>query len=540
MLNTASTRRVLFVFVLGFFVVAVDMRAERQPNLSTRNSSSDGDFAARQRRHEALFLDTLPSNKQSRKAKLFAVPASTVVKKPAVPRQALAEPQAKLVTASPEFPVRTVLSRDNRRTIVFIVHGTYGAEGQWYLNQAGRSTFASEVQRAIGSNCIIRSLPWYTDNTHATRLKVAATLATEIFKNTTSADKIVLIGHSHGGNIVLSALENCGRIIDTVICLSTPHICFPGSDANGVTRMFPVYFSPKAGRSVKNVLCVVADTDGVIPIADRGTGVDNNDAIAAISGWRNAYGGISLNSDRDPFDEFLFGKELTETHATRAFNQLRVSFVSANATLVKPVNIIFRSQFVDGKTAHSTTHSRRMGFLVGSFVKQGSSPGAYNYLTTYTESLHGTSLDLGEPIPSSRYIEENNKRISMYKHAGWILHTISVKVPHYNLPDDPVPDPYYFIYVDGASYRGAEFVDRREFIDQPNWIIRKSGLGFSFAMDVHEKNYIDDNHRHGNFQSSRLTTKSQVKINYSNWLEHKIVLVDKEWRATLNWLSIHH
>ena len=102
---------------------------------------------------------------------------------------------------------------------VFLVHGTWGrGESAWYHTTSTSTSFASKLRVALGKrgieseSVIFFPFEWKGGNTHIDRLEGAASLASKLIElrrqYVNVADiKIHFVAHSHGGNVVLKALE---------------------------------------------------------------------------------------------------------------------------------------------------------------------------------------------------------------------------------------------------------------------------------------------------------------------------------------------
>ena len=116
---------------------------------------------------------------------------------------------------------------------VFLVHGTWGrGESAWYHTTSASTSFATKLRvalekRGIAPECVI-FLPfeWKGGNTHTDRLEGAASLASKLIElrrqYANVADvKIHFVAHSHGGNVVLKALE---IYLNDLAWIDVPHL----------------------------------------------------------------------------------------------------------------------------------------------------------------------------------------------------------------------------------------------------------------------------------------------------------------------------
>lgn len=106
-----------------------------------------------------------------------------------------------------------------------LVHGTFATNAPW--TQEG-SLLRRTLTNELGDDVTFRAFLWSGDNSFAARSDAAKKLRAFLDREVESKpnDKHVVIAHSHGGNVALSAIEagTTGRQIDAVICLATPFI----------------------------------------------------------------------------------------------------------------------------------------------------------------------------------------------------------------------------------------------------------------------------------------------------------------------------
>jgi hypothetical protein len=102
-------------------------------------------------------------------------------------------------------------------TVIILVHGTWGQEGSWY--QPG-GKFYTELQK---SNPHLVSFVWVAHNRHEARVNAARNLAALIMSYPEDVS-LILVGHSHGGNVInlASQLITDSHRIEAVFSLATP------------------------------------------------------------------------------------------------------------------------------------------------------------------------------------------------------------------------------------------------------------------------------------------------------------------------------
>ena len=116
-------------------------------------------------------------------------------------------------------------------TIVILVHGTWATNADWCKQDL---EFCKLLQAGQDRQLTIKGFQWSGWNTHRARIRAGQELADKIIQASREhpTAKIVLIGHSHGGNVIRYALRYRGAAshVDSVITLATPFIhCEPRS-----------------------------------------------------------------------------------------------------------------------------------------------------------------------------------------------------------------------------------------------------------------------------------------------------------------------
>lgn len=111
-----------------------------------------------------------------------------------------------------------------RQRVITLVHGTWATDAAWVKADSKLCQALSRIEPPP----VIRSFRWSGHNSHRARLQAAEALQrqlAETFAEFPAAEHHV-IGHSHGGNVVLYAVRDaavCERIA-SVVCLATPFI----------------------------------------------------------------------------------------------------------------------------------------------------------------------------------------------------------------------------------------------------------------------------------------------------------------------------
>lgn len=120
---------------------------------------------------------------------------------------------------------------ETTRYLITLVHGTFAEEPkerQWTLED---SEFRATLAKHLSANVEFDDFQWDGRNRHSSRVQAGQRLANQLInKNQKSeGDRRILIGHSHGGNVVMYAVKALVRkskddIVDGIVCLATPHI----------------------------------------------------------------------------------------------------------------------------------------------------------------------------------------------------------------------------------------------------------------------------------------------------------------------------
>lgn len=136
-----------------------------------------------------------------------------------------------------------------KRVIIFLVHGTYARKALW--TQKG-SKLRSAVEASFAGEAQFREFLWSGRNSFSARNKAAIELGKELNQTATENPKIpiILIGHSHGGNVALKSLDysQASESVAGVICLSTPFLLvrtrrYGASRLSGAMLFLPLMFT---------------------------------------------------------------------------------------------------------------------------------------------------------------------------------------------------------------------------------------------------------------------------------------------------------
>jgi hypothetical protein len=119
---------------------------------------------------------------------------------------------------------------------ITLIHGTFANKEEdrdWTLPGSQAAEILCE---AIGPAANVTDpFVWSGQNRHSARLRGGECLAKKLITKGPKSvgEKRVLIGHSHGGNVIMYALKALAKagqldLVDGVVCLATPHITVKG------------------------------------------------------------------------------------------------------------------------------------------------------------------------------------------------------------------------------------------------------------------------------------------------------------------------
>jgi len=114
---------------------------------------------------------------------------------------------------------------ESRKFVITLVHGTFDRGSTWA--QPG-SPFCKAIETMLPGAATFYSHPWSGQNTQAQRRAVSTALKAQLLEQRALHRDAhhFLIGHSHGGNIGLYALDDdkAQSSLDGAICINTPFI----------------------------------------------------------------------------------------------------------------------------------------------------------------------------------------------------------------------------------------------------------------------------------------------------------------------------
>ncbi len=260
-------------------------------------------------------------------------------------------------TNSPAASSRAVRTE---RTLVVIVPGTYGNDEQWPMLLLDHQTFASELARGLRGDVEIHPQLWSSSIFGMRRIEAAQMLSDDIDCMSADYDRVVLVGHSHGGNIALLAASLCRTRIDSIVCLATPHVYLRVVDGEHTDLNLPIYCSPQTLRNTGRILCYCAEGDMVTDAWSNAllTGVSEMEAIELTREWRMLAGSPRLADD---------GFVLRLLESDNLFASSRLTFAVHNEVIPCDVRDAL------GIRQHHAIHSCEVGFAVGNVLSDHTS-----------------------------------------------------------------------------------------------------------------------------------------------------------------------
>jgi hypothetical protein len=125
--------------------------------------------------------------------------------------------------------------------ILVLVHGTFAREAKWISQD---SKFAQALSSALG-DCAVESFRWSGANNHAARICAGNELGARLKEIATVSPeaRIHLVGHSHGGNVIIYALGTLSSQtrIDSAVFLGTPFLTLSLRDARSLASILAVF-----------------------------------------------------------------------------------------------------------------------------------------------------------------------------------------------------------------------------------------------------------------------------------------------------------
>lgn len=262
------------------------------------------------------------------------------------------------------------------RSLVIIVPGTYGNDEHWPMRLADRETFATALARGHGGELNVHPYVWSSSIRGVRRLEAARMLSDDIDKLSVGYDRVILIGHSHGGNVALLAAGHCRARIDTVVCLATPHVYLRVVDGQKKKLSLPVYCSRKSRENIDQILCYRVDGDLVSTDWSNAllTGLSEAEALEMTRDYRAEAGSPRLANDG-------FFQRLLESD--NLFASDRLALADHNQNLPCEIRDAL------GISQHHAIHSCDVGFALGQMLS-----GRGNVELTLAPIPHGSDAGI--------------------------------------------------------------------------------------------------------------------------------------------------
>lgn len=348
-----------------------------------------------------------------------------------------------------EFPLGAVKANE-RRTRVFIVHGTFDGDSNWPLIVAGKTSFASEVKRALTAGSVVHQFLWSGKNNHEARKTAARFLAREIAEYRTQGENVAIIGHSHGGNVALLAASQLKTPIDTVICLSTPHLYLVLEDVENKEVELPVYCPPANQKLIRQIVTLSPSSDSVPGFWAEINGINDDEGLAMTRPWRKAQQ-LMLPNVSGPFQDLA---------ARIGLSADVVNLESRDHLSVTPYNFKYRCDVEGIRKSHRAVHSARMGYVLGSVIQYGMSKPVAQYLSTIYQFEKTDDGSIVDPEVIARARVKNYEGFDRPRY-GVALRMKEVKiVAQENVPalGEKEPDLYFKL----KDIEGKELFKSRE------------------------------------------------------------------------------
>lgn len=115
----------------------------------------------------------------------------------------------------------------NKKSVVFLVHGTFAPQAAWM----SADYLLDSIADCLGGRVDFIKVPWGGSNTTSGRVSGAEALAEQIDKQPIGT-AIYVVAHSHGGNVAHYALKHVDPArVTGIVTLNTPFICVTSRNA---------------------------------------------------------------------------------------------------------------------------------------------------------------------------------------------------------------------------------------------------------------------------------------------------------------------
>lgn len=262
--------------------------------------------------------------------------------------------------------VRTVVGRsvgsDSCRTLVVIIPSVITDDTTWAEPIDGEPNFASEVLSHAPVGTDLLPIHWPQESWKRPLAESAELVVGKMQPMLSDYDQIVMVGHSHGGNLALLAAGMCSERINQVICISTPHVFLQVESDSQESSNIPVFCTKRTRENTDVIVTISASGDEVSNTWANlfTTGTPRDEAVRLCQGWLD-----ELRLERPGktalWQRMIKGDDLYSSDFLSLANDHFLVELSPGS---KSVNDVI------GILPHTRTHDAEMGRDVGKWLSQ--------------------------------------------------------------------------------------------------------------------------------------------------------------------------
>lgn len=129
-----------------------------------------------------------------------------------------------LQAGAPDVPLATQTCGADPTVVVLLVHGTWSANARWMRHD---SALCHSIRAALPHETLhFVQFRWSGRNSISARHKAAKAFGTLVMESRSKwpLAKHIVVAHSHGGAVALSAFLTSSAAVDGIACLSTPFL----------------------------------------------------------------------------------------------------------------------------------------------------------------------------------------------------------------------------------------------------------------------------------------------------------------------------